>query len=73
MFFADINSSEEFFYQIGLRQFGNIPKIKLEPAPPLRELIKLAVAADPDFSESGMTIDEGADVSLILYCISTDQ
>ncbi|PVG01895.1 DNA mismatch repair protein MutL [Serendipita vermifera] len=53
--------AEEFFYQIGLRQFGNMHKIKLEPAPPLRELIKLAVAADPEFSESGMAIDEGAD------------
>ncbi|KIM34509.1 hypothetical protein M408DRAFT_13970 [Serendipita vermifera MAFF 305830] len=49
--------AEEFFYQIALRQFGNFHRIKLEPAPPLRELIKLAVAADETFPNSTMDLE----------------
>ncbi|KAG8832709.1 DNA mismatch repair protein [Serendipita sp. 399] len=53
--------AEEFFYQLGLRQFGNFHRIKLDPPPPLRELVKLAVAADEHFPESGMDVDSGTD------------
>jgi DNA mismatch repair protein MLH1 len=62
---ADVQSSEEFFYQIALRQFGNFHRIKLEPAPPLRELVKLAVTADDRFPDSGMDIERGTDVRVI--------
>jgi DNA mismatch repair protein MLH1 len=60
--------SEEFFYQLGLRQFGNFHRIQLEPPPPLRELIKLAVATDEQFKESGMEIDAGVEVSPLFVC-----
>ncbi|KAG8766722.1 DNA mismatch repair protein [Serendipita sp. 397] len=53
--------AEEFFYQLGLRQFGNFHRIKLDPPPPLRELVKLAVAADEHFPESGMSVESGTD------------
>lgn len=55
--------SEEFFYQLGLRQFGNFHKIKLEPPPPLRELIKLAIGADEQFLKAGLDLESGITVS----------
>lgn len=51
--------AEELFYQLGLRQFGDFHRIKLEPPPPLRELIQLAVSADEAFHESGLDVDTG--------------
>jgi DNA mismatch repair protein MLH1 len=60
--------SEEFFYQLGLRQFGNFHRVQLEPPPPLRDLIKLAVVADQQFNESGMEINAGVEVSLFFFC-----
>ncbi|KIY63167.1 DNA mismatch repair protein MutL [Cylindrobasidium torrendii FP15055 ss-10] len=38
--------AEELFYQLGLRQFGNMSKLKLDPPPPLRTLVKIAVEAE---------------------------
>lgn len=46
--------AEEFFYQLGLRQFGDMSKLKLEPPPPLRRLIEIAVDAE-DTSSSSLT------------------
>ncbi|KIM42266.1 hypothetical protein M413DRAFT_444701 [Hebeloma cylindrosporum] len=43
--------AEELFYQLGLRQFGDLSRIKLDPPPSLKELIEIAVAAD-DSTES---------------------
>nr|ATV82123.2 DNA mismatch protein [Strobilurus tenacellus] len=37
---------EELFYQLGLRQFGNMSKLKLEPPPPLKALVTIAVQAE---------------------------
>lgn len=37
---------EELFYQLGLRQFGRFVRIKLKPAPPLKDLVRLAVESD---------------------------
>lgn len=34
---------EELFYQLGLRQFGRFVRIKLRPAPPLKDLVRLVV------------------------------
>ncbi|KAF8434567.1 DNA mismatch repair protein [Boletus edulis BED1] len=39
---------EEMFYQLALMQFGSYRRLKLEPPPPLRTLLKLAVDAEPD-------------------------
>ncbi|KAI0315575.1 hypothetical protein OF83DRAFT_1277223 [Amylostereum chailletii] len=47
--------AEELFYQLGLRQFGNLPRLKLDPPPPLRTLVALAVAAEEDTEQSNMS------------------
>ncbi len=58
-----VSSSEEFFYQLGVRQFGDFHRIKLEPPAPLRTLIKLAVDAEEGTSGSGMSKAKITDVS----------
>ncbi|KAI9063549.1 DNA mismatch repair protein MutL [Trametes sanguinea] len=45
----------ELFYQLGLRQFGNFSRIRLDPAPHLRMLIALAVDAEEGITESGLS------------------
>ncbi|KAI0032604.1 DNA mismatch repair protein MutL [Vararia minispora EC-137] len=50
--------SEELFYQLGLRQFGNLPRLRLDPPPPLRELIALAIEAEEHSDKSGMSKNE---------------
>jgi len=47
--------SEELFYQLGLRQFGNFPRLKLDPPAPLRPLITLAVNAEENTELSNLT------------------
>ncbi|KAF5390112.1 hypothetical protein D9757_003823 [Collybiopsis confluens] len=42
--------AEELFYQLGVRQFGDFSRLQLEPAPPLRDLVGIAVDAE-DTSE----------------------
>ncbi|KIP05661.1 hypothetical protein PHLGIDRAFT_144085 [Phlebiopsis gigantea 11061_1 CR5-6] len=42
---------EEFFYQLGVLQFGDFHRITLDPPPPLQALVKLAVDAE-DTSKS---------------------
>jgi hypothetical protein len=43
---ADYFCREELFYQLGLRQFGDFSRIKLDPPPSLREMIEIAVEAE---------------------------
>lgn len=43
---ANLIFSEELFYQLGLRQFGDMQKIKLQPPPSLKTLISIAVEAE---------------------------
>ncbi|KAF8340115.1 histidine kinase-like ATPase [Amanita rubescens] len=38
--------AEELFYQLGLRQFGDINRLRLEPPPPLRSLVEIAVQVE---------------------------
>ncbi|KAF8189866.1 histidine kinase-like ATPase [Mycena galopus ATCC 62051] len=47
--------AEEVFYQLGLRQFGNFSRLKLQPPPPLRTLIEIAVELEEATEESGLT------------------
>jgi hypothetical protein len=47
---------------LGLRQFGNFDRIKLEPPPPVEELVRLAVIADETFPESGMELETAVEV-----------
>ncbi|KIL63542.1 hypothetical protein M378DRAFT_164437 [Amanita muscaria Koide BX008] len=46
--------AEELFYQLGLRQFGDISRLKLEPPPSLRSLIEIAVQAEESAKSCGM-------------------
>ncbi|PCH44902.1 DNA mismatch repair protein MutL [Wolfiporia cocos MD-104 SS10] len=47
--------AEELFYQLGLRQFGNICRIKLDPPPPLKDLVKLAVDVEEGIERSSLS------------------
>ncbi|KAJ7637128.1 histidine kinase-like ATPase [Roridomyces roridus] len=47
--------AEELFYQLGLRQFGDFSRLKLQPPPPLRRLIEIAVEQEETISESRLT------------------
>lgn len=50
------------FYQLGLRQFGNFGRLKLDPAPPLRALISLAVESENGIERSGLKKESVVDV-----------
>jgi hypothetical protein len=56
-----MQGSEELFYQLGLRQFGALSHIRLEPAPALRTLLALAIDAE-DTSSSALSKSELVDV-----------
>ncbi|KII91185.1 hypothetical protein PLICRDRAFT_37887 [Plicaturopsis crispa FD-325 SS-3] len=60
--------AEELFYQLALRQFGDFGKLKLEPPPPLRTLVALAVDAEEGITESSLSKDQIIDtiVGIIL-------
>lgn len=47
--------AEELFYQLGLRQFGDFSRIKLEPPPSLRSIIEIAVNADDTTENSRLS------------------
>jgi DNA mismatch repair protein MLH1 len=49
-----------------LRQFGAFSKLRLEPPPDLKELLKLAAGDEPGITENGLTVDEVVDVSVDL-------
>ena len=53
---------EELFYQLGLRQFGDYNRLKLEPPPPLRTMVKLAVDAEDGTSQSRLSKEQIVDV-----------
>nr|VWO95988.1 Di/tri peptide transporter 2 [Ganoderma boninense] len=48
----------ELFFQLGLRQFGNFSRIRLDPAPDMRTLVALAVDAEEAVEESGLSKQE---------------
>jgi len=62
--------SEELFYQLGLRQFGDMSKIKLHPPPPLRTLVEVAVEAEaiPSETENGKPLNK-ADIVQVRYSL----
>ena len=56
----NLSSSEELFYQLGLRQFGNFHRLKLEPPPSIKALIRLALHGENGrWEEFGVHMDEG--------------
>jgi hypothetical protein len=62
--------SEELFYQLGLRQFGNFPRLKLDPPAPLRPLITLAVNAEENTELSNLSKPQIVDVSECSHLIA---
>lgn len=50
------------FYQLGLRQFGNFARLKLDPPAPLRALIALAVDAEQNTELSKLSKPQIVDV-----------
>ena len=59
----NLSPSEELFYQLGLRQFNSFAKFRLEPAPPLRQLISIAVDAEDGISRTKLTEEQATEVS----------
>ena len=59
-----LDCREELFYQLGLRQFGNFRKIKLEPPPPVKKLVALAVDIEEDLKNTNLHKDEIVDVRI---------
>ncbi|KAF7761503.1 hypothetical protein Agabi119p4_9495 [Agaricus bisporus var. burnettii] len=47
--------AEELFYQLGLRQFGDMSRLKLQPAPSLKDLLEISVGAEESTKESNLT------------------
>ncbi len=50
------------FYQLGLRQFGNFARLKLDPPAPLRALLTLAVDAEQNTELSKLSKPQIVDV-----------
>lgn len=59
--------SEEMFYQLALMQFGSYRRLRLDPPPPLRTLLKLAVDVEPGTEKSGLSKNEIVDASVLCY------
>ncbi|KAK0204070.1 histidine kinase-like ATPase [Desarmillaria ectypa] len=47
--------AEELFFQLALRQFGDMTKLKLDPPPPLRKLVQIAVDAEDTTEDTKLT------------------
>lgn len=64
--YADISyiPSEELFYQLGLRQFGNLGQFKLDPPAPIDQLLSLAVEHEDGIGASGLDRQQVVDVGL---------
>ena len=60
--FTDNCCSEELFYQLGLRQFGDISRLRLEPPPLLRSLVEIAVQAEESVKDSQLSKTQIVDV-----------
>lgn len=55
---------DELFYQLGVLQFGNFGRFRLDPPAPLRRLISLAVENEGGIESNGLRKDEVTDVRL---------
>ncbi len=60
---------EELFFQLALRQFGDMTKLKLEPPPPLRKLVQIAVDAEDTTEDTKLTKAQIVDVSTPLSSV----
>ena len=62
---SDSFDREELFYQLSLRQFGDYPRLKLEPPPSIRELVRLAVESEDGIEAAGLQSETVIDVRLM--------
>ena len=70
-FIDTIDFREELFYQLGLRQFGNMSRIKLSPPPSLRTLVTIAIDVEKGIDERRMNKQQIIDVRVIVsYAVS---
>ena len=59
--------SEELFYQLGLRQFGDFSRLRLQPPPSVRTLVDIAVRAEESTEGSSLSKKQIVDVSTNCY------
>jgi len=64
--------AEELFYQLGLRQFGDYSRLKLEPPPSLRAMVKLAVNAEEGTKNSRLSKEQIVDCIVETIMIRRD-
>lgn len=57
------NGSEEHFYQLGLRQFGAFHRLRLDPPPLVKDLVRVGAEDEPGIHSNGLDIDHVVDVS----------
>ncbi|WVF72656.1 hypothetical protein IAT40_007474 [Kwoniella sp. CBS 6097] len=50
--------ADEHFYHLGLRQFGAFNRLRLQPAPDLRELLQIAAQDEAGLLEAGLKVDD---------------
>lgn len=60
--------SDELFYQLGVRQFGDFSRLKLEPPPVLRDMIDIAVNAENSTEDSPLSKTQIIDVRYPIIC-----
>jgi DNA mismatch repair protein MLH1 len=58
-------SSDEHFYQLGLRQFGAFHRIKIDPPAALDSLLTIAIEVEPDVIAQGLDQKKVLKVSFI--------
>lgn len=67
------HSSDEHFYQLGLRQFGAFSQMRLEPPPDLRDLLEIAVEHEEGIEENGLDPGKVVQVSFLFLRLTIDQ
>ncbi|KAG0652647.1 Post meiotic segregation 2 [Hyphodiscus hymeniophilus] len=63
--------SNEYFYQVGLTDFGNFGSIRFNPPLNLHELLKIAAVREKAFLLAGATEDEDFEVEEVMDLISS--
>jgi DNA mismatch repair protein MLH1 len=58
---CELTISDQHFYQLGLRQFGALDRLKLDPPPDLRDLLEIGLQDEP-LSAHGLELDDVATV-----------
>lgn len=67
-------SRDEHLYQLGLRQFGALKRLRMEPAPSLRELLRVAAEDEPGIAAHGLSAQTVVEVgpNAALWILGSD-